>query len=218
MDNMAALERAWDLAAAEPNSAILWICGPQPMIVDAEALLQRFQRRSDGPRLFAFQVKDGPNEVLDALERVPAVAVVPRVETPEEDFERFIAGWQASAKRQMTLERMRAPKRQASGKETSRHLVRLWARDGAMRRYYRNTPADTEMAIAMASKYCLVTPVSGAVVLETAEQYKANGLEPTRGDAVPVVPEPEEWMMLIAGMLLIAVLFWRKRATARAVS
>jgi hypothetical protein len=70
-------------------------------------------------------------------------------------------------------------------------IVRLWARDqvtamldhdpalGAAR------PSRAE-AVALAVKHQIVTPVSGAVVLETQQQYDANGLSPVT--AVPLPP------------------------------
>ena len=57
-------------------------------------------------------------------------------------------------------------------------------------------------AVALASRYRLVTPVSGAVVLETQQQYDESRLTPvSQAQAtVPTVPEPHEWALL-AGRL-----------------
>jgi len=61
----------------------------------------------------------------------------------------------------------------------------------------------------MASTYQLVTPVSGAVVLENKEQYRQAGLTPASPESSPaIVPEPETWALLLLGaavMLLARV-------------
>jgi len=57
----------------------------------------------------------------------------------------------------------------------------------------------------MATAYQLVTPVSGAVVLETKEQYEAAGLEPVKPGSVPTIPEPETWAMIIVALLILVL-------------
>ena len=52
--------------------------------------------------------------------------------------------------------------------------------------------------------YQLVTPVSGAVVLENAQQYEEAGLTPSSASDSPrVVPEPGTWVLLILGAVVI---------------
>ncbi len=61
-------------------------------------------------------------------------------------------------------------------------------------------PAKPEIA----AKYQLVTPVSGAVVLETLEQFRQHGLEPIDADSAPSVPglpEPSTWLMFLIGAM-----------------
>src|SRR6266851_1063840 len=45
----------------------------------------------------------------------------------------------------------------------------------------------------------LVTALSGAVVLETKAQYDRAGLKPAEPASVPVVPEPQTWMLILIG-------------------
>lgn len=47
--------------------------------------------------------------------------------------------------------------------------------------------------------YQLVTPVSGAVVLETQQQYVPTGLTPVDPQTVPAIPEPGTWALLALG-------------------
>jgi hypothetical protein len=46
--------------------------------------------------------------------------------------------------------------------------------------------------------YQLVTPVSGAVVLETMEQFERFGLEPVDPETTPdIIPEPGVCMLMV---------------------
>jgi hypothetical protein len=87
--------------------------------------------------------------------------------------------------------------------------VRLWALD-RLRDLARST-ADRPAAADLAIRYRLVTPLSGAVVLETAAEEKAAGLEPGDPHQVPTVPEPATLALLAiaAAALLLA---WRQRS------
>ena len=62
--------------------------------------------------------------------------------------------------------------------------------------------------------YRLVTPVSGAVVLETKQQYEESGLTPASQATVPTVPEPHEWAMIIVALATLAWLVWRRQPAA----
>jgi hypothetical protein len=56
----------------------------------------------------------------------------------------------------------------------------------------------------------LVTPVSGAVVLETKAQYQAAGLTPVDPLTTPaIIPEPESWALLILGTGVLVL--WHRR-------
>ena len=60
---------------------------------------------------------------------------------------------------------------------------------------------------------CIITPRTGAVVLENAEQYATHDLDPDEDDEAvasadrskpPSVPEPEEWALFGLGLALLA--------------
>jgi hypothetical protein len=57
--------------------------------------------------------------------------------------------------------------------------------------------------------------VSGAVVLETDVEYLRAGLTPPDPTAVPTIPEPETWAMLVIACLAFAWA-WRQRRYAPA--
>jgi hypothetical protein len=70
----------------------------------------------------------------------------------------------------------------------------------------------------LASQYQLVTPVSGAVVLETKQQYDEARLTPVSQATVPTVPEPHEWALILIACAALIWLAWRNRRPALAVA
>ena len=68
-----------------------------------------------------------------------------------------------------------------------------------------NADDKFEQAVKLAASYQLVTPATGAVVLETKEQYERAGLQPVPQNSVPTIPEPEEWLLMIVAA---SVLLW----------
>jgi hypothetical protein len=75
----------------------------------------------------------------------------------------------------------------ADGPQVSRHIERLWAKTRPQRLASARRADD---ASKLAAGHQLVTPFSGAVVLETKQQYAQNNLTPAAANTVPVVPEP----------------------------
>jgi hypothetical protein len=65
--------------------------------------------------------------------------------------------------------------------------------------------------VKLAARHHLVTPVSGAVVLETKQQYEESGLKPVESNTVPTVPEPHEWALIIIACIALMWLVWRRR-------
>lgn len=208
-DNVPALVQAWDLAAQKPDSLILWICAPVPVMLDsAEGLRQRYERRSDGPRLIGMQPQAGPNRILEALDGVVAVESWPCTPDLAADLKALFRSWTSGGARWVwERQRMSDTDAQPAGAvETSLHLARLWAKEEIRRLI---TARKTEAAVDLAGRYQLVTPVSGAVVLETAQQYQDSGLEPVPPSSVPSIPEPATGLLLMVGTAFL--LFPRRR-------
>jgi hypothetical protein len=211
-DNAKALTAAWAWATEVPGSAVVWVHGPQP--VAAPDLTMPFEqlheRRRPAVTLYDLQVTPGSNAISRKLEGLVAMQAVPRAGRPVDDLQHLLAQWQAGAK-QVTVSRTRqAATPMSNDSLTSPHLTRLWA--AAQVDQLAVDPAQRDAAIALASTYQLVTPVSGAVVLETQQQYDAAGLEPVTPGSVPTIPEPETWLMIIV-TLIVLVLRRRFRRT-----
>jgi hypothetical protein len=207
-DNSAALGEAWDWAS-QAQGAVLWIHGPQPVALDhLETLTQRFERRAGQVALYEVAALAGPNVLAQRLDGTAGVVRVARYQSLADDLRRQFAQWQPGATRTVVRRERRAPEGIVAAK-TSPHLARLWAAGQvATLSEHGGSHAD---AVALASRYQLVTPVSGAVVLETRQDYAAAGLEPVAPGSVPTIPEPETWALMIVALL---ALLWRRKARA----
>jgi hypothetical protein len=213
-DSLPALAQAWDAASGKPQSVVLWIHGPQPVLLaPPDLLIQRFQRRVDGPRILHIDAAAGPNRVLEAPELAGFIAPAPRLRGLKEDLERLFSEWEKGGKRlaaiRAKIDRPAAPGPEQERK-TSDHLARLWAHDQVIRLSGSRNKGDMDEALRIASEYRLVTPLTAAAVLETDADYARAGLEPPAGKKVPTIPEPETWALIIVAL---AALAWVRRKT-----
>ena len=217
-DNMPALVQAWDLAAEWTNSVMIWIHGPQPVELEkSEALRQRLQWRRPGqgvitPVFYDVQVIPGVNRLAEGMGELTSTLALPRFGSIEEDLQRLFALWRGEARSlAWTRERLEAgamPEAER-GRKSSRHLARLWAEDEISRLVDRN---HREEAAKMGARYQLVTPVTGAVVLETQQQFEEAGLKPVAAETVPSVPEPGTLALLaVAGVMVFGRRLWRRK-------
>ena len=128
-DNLKWLVRAWNIAAAGEAGAVLWIHGPQPVVLSADQPLKQRMERSPGePRLFAMQAVPGPNRILEQLGNGPLESL-PRFSSLETDLARWWTGLAAEEgawtfhremKTQSEVDQSAIPK-------VTSHVRRLWA-------------------------------------------------------------------------------------------
>lgn len=209
-DNLPALIRALDLTGGNPESAIIWIHGPQPVILSPiEHLLQYWERQEQHPAFYDIQTEAGPNLILEKLPLVDKISSIPRLNSFEKDLELFFTRWDRP---QLSLIREKRTDNHTLRPEqkTSNHLARLWGSDQVYRMISESV-SQTEKAMELASRYQIVTPVTGAVVLESEDQYQEAGLEPVEPGTVPTIPEPEVWFMIIIALFLITFMIIRSR-------
>jgi hypothetical protein len=208
-DDVPALRRAWEHAASQRGAVVVWIHGPQPMLMDSvEPLMQLIERSPRGPTLYELQTEPGPDQVLDQLEGL-TLAPVMRRGSVESDLVGLVNVLQSSTNRLVLRRELAASEGEAKRGEalaTSQHLARLWAADEVKR---LRSERKADKAAALAAAHQLVTPVSGAVVLESQAQYRQTGLQPVDPQTVPTIPEPSTlWLVLSGALLLVG---WRAR-------
>jgi hypothetical protein len=208
-DNIPALVEALEAARGETGS-ILWIHGPQPVafLGSRASLDQLLERDPVLPRLIRYQPVAGRAFTISgnpwfetAKEIVPSADV-------KGDLRRVLSSTTGAAPSWRVTRSVTA----ARSDKGSRHIARLWAA-GQIAAQGGAVGERREAAIELARRLNLVTPLSGAVVLETDKDYDANGLPVPSAEEVPTVPEPGTWALLIALALFAA---WLLRQRSRA--
>ena len=103
----------------------------------------------------------------------------------------------------------------AAAAPASDHLGRLWAAEETARVFRTGDPVALEKAQKTALPWHIVTAATGAVVLETKEQFAANALEQVSSSSVPTTPEPAALLSLgVVVFVFVAVCFIRRRRNA----
>lgn len=186
------------LALAGSRGVLFWVHGPQPVVFwrSVTRLEQSLERRTDLPRLVRYQAEPGRAFTIQDSAWFATARFISPTGEPDADLSRALADLTSGSPR-WTISRTETP----GAVQGSSHLVRLWAADRInLQAGARGKPR--EEALALARRLNLVTPLSGAVVLETDSAYKANGLDVPSADQVPTVPEPETLALIIIVALL----------------
>ncbi len=222
-DAAPALEKAWSLlsAQAQEGGAVVWVYGPQVVeLSSAEGLNQWMRRRPAGDNgqlaFLAVPALPGPNRVLNSLtgmvERVPAIGSL---------TDTLISCVQNGTGNELALAYRLASEAATSGPNmnpsASDHMVRLAVNDAVAEAFQSSDAARKTEAAKLAQSVRIVTPLTGAVVLQTKEQYDAAGLDPSADeDAIPGIPEPEEWALLIVVAFVLLIVALKSKAARRA--
>jgi hypothetical protein len=171
--------------------------------------MQRMQRRPDGPVLFSIQASIGPNRVLEFLDGIPNASPVQRSGALSQDVKGLLARLGPDAN-VLAIKRSHHDSNPYESpddrKQAGLHLVRLWAAGRVRTLLSSREPSNTGTARAMAAQYRLVTPVSGAVVLEKSVDYEKAGLPSPVPEHVPTIPEPEIYVLLVMALLALTLL------------
>jgi hypothetical protein len=188
------------LEAITPDAALLWIHGPQPVeLGNLERLRQVIERSASRPRIYELTTANGQNQVARALSESTPVVSLDTSLGIEPALRRLFQVWAGAPlftfERNLLPEGSEAP---AADAQTSEHLVRLWARDNVER---LAAARKLDEAVKLTASYKLVTSVSGAVVLESAERYADAKLSPPGPEQVPSVPEPTTVVIVTLVML-----------------
>jgi hypothetical protein len=208
-DNLAALARALDLAGGA-ESALLWIHGPQPVSFarSRARIEQQLERRTDLPRLIRYQAMAGPAFALPGSPWFETARMVAPSGDAGADLTDLLAET-ASGGETWQVTRVAGPA--SAGPNASQHILRLWGAQQLAGAAEARGKAR-QQAIDLAHRLNIVTPVSGAVVLETDKDYGPNGLPVPGAADVPTVPEPAQWALFA---IVLGLLLWLYRRRLR---
>jgi hypothetical protein len=217
-DNAPALAEALQMLEPDPNATLLWIHGPQPVSFreTAAALEQAATRLSRLPRVVLYQVEPGPNELLPDAPWAWGARSLPQTSAPETDLAAFFARTTSRAPA-YAIRRTTTPSTDGL-RRGSDHIARLWANERVLELMRTDPIRNRAAAVSLATQYQLVTPVSGAVVLETKQQYDESRLTPVSQATVPTVPEPQEWALALIACAAFAWFAWRNRPRFAAIA
>lgn len=210
-DNTAAIAEALQSLEAKENAALLWIHAPQPVSFRGSSALleQATVRLARLPKVTLYAVEPGPNALLPDGPWAWSAHSLPQTGSVAADLGTYFARTFAEGP---TFEIARtAGDTSSSLPAGSDHIVRLWAADRVLSLMRDDAKGNRAEAMALATANHLVTPVSGAVVLETQRQYAEAGLSPTGQATVPTVPEPHEWALIIIACLALGWLAGQQR-------
>ncbi len=210
VDTLPALKQVLE-TMTEGKGTLLWVHGPQPTdFPNSTAQLEQYLERSGAsmPQLIRYQAAPGRAVAVEGRAWFETARMVAPTGDATGDLKALLADLTQAGKR-WTIRR--AP---LTGEGVgSPHIVRLWAAQTLSSGGPFEGAARTQ-AIALAHQLNVITPVSGAVVLETDEDYKRNGLPVPSADKVPSVPEPHEWALIFM-VLGIAAYAFRGRIRRR---
>jgi hypothetical protein len=206
-DNGPALADALVMAERVAGAKFLWIHGPQPVSFQGSAALlaQAAARLSRLPDVTLYSVEPGPNELLPDAPWAWSARPLPQTGSAAADLGRFFA---SSERQPLAIRRSETGSAEAAPAGSS-HIARLWANERVLELMRANASSNRAAAVALATRYQLVTPVTGAVVLETAQQYEESRLVPVAPATVPTIPEPHEWALILIACAGMAWLAWR---------
>lgn len=209
-DNVPALVQAAEWATAHDNAPVLWLHAAQPLdSPETESLRQIADFARGKLVIHSHQFGPGADRISEKLADLQLIRPLPVVHsTPSEIMDQL-----SGAAPHWQREKIKTDTLPAGVAEGSSHIARLWAAGEITRLADPHRKTGHDEAVEMAQSFQVVTPVSGAVVLETAAQYNANNLTPADPASTPgIVPEPSTWMLLLTGAPFLLALRRRKSA------
>ncbi|VGO13801.1 hypothetical protein PDESU_02358 [Pontiella desulfatans] len=209
-DNGPALRDVWKIPYTGNRTAIVWVHGPQPWKLNSGEPLRQVMERQKQVELIDFQIGHGPHRLAEQLGDLPGFRAAPRFADTESDLKDLFRSL-SNGQTVWEAKRFHAEEQPADAKPATDHLVRLFAWDRIRADLADGIPGNEE-ALRLALKHHLVTPVSGAVVLETKQQFDEANLKPVSSSDVPSVPEPGTLVLFAMAALLV---FYGRRIVRR---
>jgi hypothetical protein len=204
--------------ATDKGTSVVWLHGSLPATVREELGLEQMLRRSDtSVKIVTVAVAGELNSLISDLGYMRYFSPYPRCG----DLKQDITGAVATASRiyQTADNQVLLGGRSTSGLVftgttdlTVTHPYRLFLYSRIMQDWFDDGEVSNDlMTRALTTR--IVTPVTGAVVLENHDQYKAADLDPSVGaENIPKIPEPEFYILLGISILGAGLYMWRRKA------
>lgn len=202
-DAVPALKAALKLARqSSGQAAVVWLHGPQPVdMTGKEVIAQLLERDAAPPVIHAIGLVQGRNKLLEDLYDTTALQSGGRWDGSEAglaaELQRVHGG--KSLKRVFSHVSAAPSDALQVWDQLARHAVFT-----EVMAAFQGRDHVPEAQAQKAAQHQLVTPYSGAVVLETQAQYDRAGLKPVDGSTTPQipsgVPEPSRALLLLLGL------------------
>ncbi|WP_394794308.1 VIT domain-containing protein [Armatimonas sp.] len=236
VDAVPALKRLSQTENTTRPTTILWLHGPVPQeAVSPQPLLEARSLHKNTPSLVGLLVSPGQDVVMDALstdkrihtlEGTDWAGVVERAAraAPPAPAPR---GYPGGARGDLIALGGREPAlggiylAPSADADSQTDWARLAATSRVLRAWY--TGYDQDALAKAAARRRLITPLSGAVVLENKEQYERHGLDPNNGQPKPgapdvasaLAPEPGTLALFVLGSVIFAARARRRASRLR---
>jgi len=218
-DNVPALLRALELAQTRTNCSVVWLHGVQPPgSAGLQELATKWRRGVPRVRLYNLQLTPGPDAISRVFDEEDFVTTVPSFGEARQELRRLIVSLSPGTQTLEFRRRRTSDPPAAHELRAPPHLALLLAQDEILEMLSSRDSNARAAAARLASRYQLVTPVTGAVVLETRQQYDQAGLQPVDPDSAPdlfATPEPGTWGLMLAGALILLLRARQPTAASR---
>ncbi|MCX6851253.1 MAG: VIT domain-containing protein [Verrucomicrobia bacterium] len=197
----AALQR---LRETNTPATLIWLHGPQPADISGqEGVKQLLERSSAPPQIHALELEHGRNKLMEEI--YDATPVLGGLRWSGGDANELAKTLLYIRNGPTTRARIsRSTTAPAHGKEVWDQLARqaVFREVMAVFQGRDRVPADQAKR---AAQHQLVTPYSGAVVLENQQQYDRAGLNPVDAGSTPQIPtqgtpEPSRMLLFMVGL------------------
>lgn len=215
-DNAAALTLAVDLVRDRPDARILWVHAPQALaLAGSDDLRIALELADEPPRIVSIATAARFDAVRTQLERA-RVDVDERIDANVGDALllalREARSTDAQSRRVLGVADEESRRSGLALQRGGEVWTRLATYDRITHLLARGTAEAIGTAQTLSATARLVTPVSGAIVLETDDQYTDFGMEaPTGGGGeFSAAPEPETYAMIVLAAIVFAFVRTRR--------
>jgi hypothetical protein len=190
------------------GGTVFWLHGAQINDEGAAARVRQvIDRRAGSVRVVLVPFADGRNDLAGALDGSAWATTIADVGASH--LTRAF-GTAAGTAEDFVVEREVAPRsslENVAGLDARavRHVDALRCATEILRRVSDPSFAEhREELVALAAAHQIVTPATGAVVLENESQYREHGLTPVDAKTVPTIPDAASYLNWVVVLVLIA--------------